>query len=91
VGCPHEPFCHDRKPFIVDLGEWQEGASPSRSRRTRREPLDSPGSHRPAFRCAAAHASGRRALAGSGVQRAASSHSHALAIFPRSRLNVRIR
>ena len=30
------------------VGEWRRGTSPLRSLRTRREPLDSPGSHHPA-------------------------------------------
>lgn len=51
---------------IDEIGEWREGASPSRSRRTGREPLDSSGSHHPAvaFRfCQWANSQGwRRAM-----------------------------
>ena len=35
------------------LGEWPGGIAPPGSLRTRREPLDSPGSHRPAVRARA--------------------------------------
>ena len=72
--------------FHIDFGEWREGTSPSRSRRTVRDSLPSYGSHRPA--------SGERDELPVGEERGLTlltcrpAIAHALAGLRRSRLNL---